>query len=47
MAGWLMARGEFRTDWSDQPFFEKQHGQSSKTQPTALLGIVAFLGPKK
>jgi hypothetical protein len=47
MTGWLMARGEFRTDWSDQPFFEKQHGQSSKTQPTALLGIVAFLGPKK
>ena len=47
MSSWMLARAEFRNDWSDQPFFEKQHGQFGKTQPTALLGIVAFLGPKK
>jgi hypothetical protein len=47
MSSWLMARAEFREDWSDQPFFEKQRGASGKSQPTALLGIIAFLGPKK
>jgi len=47
MSSWLMARAEFRNDWSDQPFFNKEHSLGSKTQPTALLGIVAFLGPKK
>jgi hypothetical protein len=47
LSSWLLARGEFRNDWSDQPFFQKQHGEFGKTQPTALLGIVAFLGPKK
>lgn len=44
---YLMARAEFRTDWSDQPFFERDHGVPCKTQPTALLGLIAFLGPKK
>ena len=23
MSSWLMARGEFRNDWSDQPYFSK------------------------
>jgi hypothetical protein len=47
MTTWLMARAEFRNDWSDQPYFEKEHGVFGKTQPTALLGVIAFLGPKK
>ncbi|HYW46581.1 MAG TPA: porin [Bryobacteraceae bacterium] len=48
MTGWLMARAEFRTDWSDKPFFEKNNQPSgSKTQPTALLGLIAYLAPKK
>jgi hypothetical protein len=44
---WLMTRLEFRNDWSNQPFFEKSGGRTSKTQPTVLLGLIAFLGPKK
>ena len=43
---WLMTRLEFRDDWSNQPFFQKRAG-SSYNQPTFLLGMVAFLGPKK
>lgn len=46
MSSWLLTRVEFRDDWSDQPFFQK-NGGSSKNQPTILLGLVAFLGPKK
>ena len=42
-----MARAEFRNDWSDQPYFSKEGGMIGNNQPTALLGIVAFLGPKK
>jgi len=45
---WLMTRGEFRTDWSDKPFFENSNGQpGSKTQPTLLLGMIAYFAPKK
>jgi hypothetical protein len=47
MASWLMTRLEFRNDWSDQRYFEKEGGRTSKSQPTILLGLVAFLGPKK
>ena len=46
LTGWLMSRLEFRDDFSNQPFFQKQSG-GSKNQPTVLLGLVAFLGPKK
>ena len=46
-ASWLLTRLEFRDDWSDQPFFQKQNGASGKNQPTILFGLVAFLGPKK
>ena len=46
MTSWLMTRLEFRNDWSNQPFFEKNSG-TSKSQPTVLLGLIAFLGPKK
>ena len=46
MASWLLSRFEFRNDWSDQPFFET-NGAPSHHQPTVLLGMVAFFGPKK
>jgi hypothetical protein len=45
---WLMTRGEFRTDWSDKPFFEKAGVPGgAKTQPTVLLGFIAYFAPKK
>jgi Putative beta-barrel porin-2, OmpL-like. bbp2 len=44
---WLLARGEFRHDWSNQPYFSKEHGQFGTGQPTLLLGIVAYFTPKK
>ena len=46
MTGWLLSRLEFRDDWSNQPFFQK-NGGTAKSQPTVLLGMVAFFGPKK
>jgi hypothetical protein len=43
-----MTRTEFRTDWSNQPFFEKKNQQNgATTQPTVLLGVIAYLSPKK
>jgi hypothetical protein len=43
---WLMSRLEFRDDWSNQNVF--QRGSTyTKSQPTILLGVVAYLGPKK
>ena len=44
--GWLLSRLEFRYDWSNQPFFQKGGG-TARSQPTVLLGLVAFFGPKK
>ncbi len=44
---WLLSRLEFRDDFSNQAFFDKEGGRSSKHQPTILLGMVAFFGPKK
>ena len=46
MTNWLLSRLEFRDDWSNQPFFETNSG-TSHNQPTVLLGMVAFFGPKK
>jgi len=46
MANWLLTRLEFRNDWSNQPFFQKGSG-TSKNQPTILLGLVAYIAPKK
>ena len=46
MTGWLMSRLEFRHDWSNQPYFQ-QGSNYVKSQPTILLGVVAFVGPKK
>ena len=48
LTDWLMTRAEFRTDWSDQPFFEKKNQPNGATsQPTILLGLIAYLAPKK
>jgi hypothetical protein len=48
LTGWLMTRAEFRTDWSDQPFFPKKNQPNgATTQPTFLLGLIAYLAPKK
>ena len=48
LTDWLMTRAEFRRDWSDQPFFEKKNQPNGATsQPTILLGLVAYLAPKK
>jgi len=46
MTDWLLSRLEFRNDWSNQAFFQKGNGYS-KSQPTVLLGMIAFFGPKK
>jgi len=46
-SSWLLSRLEFRDDWSSQPFFDKGQGNTSKNQPTMLLGMVAYLGHKK
>lgn len=47
LQNWLLARGEFRNEWSNQAFFDKGNGQFGKTQPTIMLGLVAYLAPKK
>lgn len=48
MTSWLMSRLEFRNDWSDKPFFETgTPGSGSKTQPTILLGLIAYVSPHK
>ena len=46
MSSWLLSRLEFRDDFSNQPYFQKNAG-TAKSQPTILLGVVAFVGPKK
>ena len=46
--GWLMARAELRNDWSNQKFFEaRTHPGGVQSQPTALLGLIANIAPKK
>ncbi len=47
LSDWLTSRLEFRDDWSSQPFFETSNGGLSKNQPTILLGMIAYFGPKK
>ena len=45
---WLFSRAEFRTDWSNKPFFEKNNQpNASKTQSTLMLGLVAYVAPRK
>ena len=47
LSDWLTSRLEFRDDWSSQPFFENSSGGLNKNQPTILLGMIAYFGPKK
>jgi Putative beta-barrel porin-2, OmpL-like. bbp2 len=44
----VMARLEYRRDWSDKAFFQEGQagGRSSKNQDTLSLGLIAFFGPK-
>lgn len=42
----LLARLEYRRDWSNQPFFERGFLGNTDHQDTLTLGIVAFFGPK-
>ncbi len=46
-AKWALARAEYRVDWSNVEAFEKGLGGSSKTQPTFLVGMVVYFGPKR
>jgi hypothetical protein len=44
----LLGRLEYRRDWSNQPFFDKNSNPSSaKSQSTITLGVLAFFGPKR
>jgi len=44
----LLARLEYRRDWSNQPFFDRGNTPGVyKNQDTLLLGVVAFFGPKR
>lgn len=47
VSSWLLSRLEVRDDWSNQPIFDRQYGRFSKRQPTILIGLIAFFGPKK
>lgn len=43
----IIYRLEYRRDWSNVPFFDRgNEGRSSKSQPTILLGIVAYFEKK-
>lgn len=45
--GFLM-RGEYRRDWSNQPFFlTEQPGVLKKEQNTATLGLIWWFGRKQ
>jgi Putative beta-barrel porin-2, OmpL-like. bbp2 len=43
----LLARIEYRRDWSDEPFFHKGNISSVNAQSTVTAGFVAFFGPKR
>lgn len=44
----LLARLEYRRDWSDQAVYERGlNGGAFKSQNTLTLGVVAFFGPKR
>jgi hypothetical protein len=44
----LLARLEYRRDWSDKPFYGRGNQPGSwKNQDTITLGVVAFFGPKR
>jgi hypothetical protein len=44
----LLARLEYRHDWSDQPFFDRGNETAfAKAQSTITLGVLAYFGPKR
>jgi hypothetical protein len=43
----VLARLEYRHDWSNEGFFERGPTGSSKHQDTILIGMTAFFGPKR
>jgi hypothetical protein len=43
----VLARLEYRRDWSDKNFFQKGPSGAAGNQDTVSLGIVAFFGPKR
>jgi len=43
----LLARAEYRRDWSDVAVFERGAGGLYKNQSTMLIGVVAFFGPTR
>jgi hypothetical protein len=43
----LLARLEFRRDWSDVPFFDRGNTSVVDAQTTLTAGFVAFFGPKR
>lgn len=48
LADGFLLRGEYRRDWSNQPFFlTEQPGVLKKEQNTATLGLVWWLGRKQ
>jgi hypothetical protein len=42
----VLARLEYRYDWSDQPFFQSGEFGHADHQSTITLGLIAFFGPK-
>jgi hypothetical protein len=46
LADGFLVRGEVRSDWSNESFFPKSGGDTSKHQNTALIGLVWWLGNK-
>jgi hypothetical protein len=43
----LLARAEYRRDWSDTPYFHKGVGSLVDSQSTFTVGLVAILAPKR
>ena len=42
----LLGRLEWRQDFSDQPFFHRGNDELVMHQPTLIVGLVAYFGPK-
>jgi hypothetical protein len=43
---WLLGRAEYRNDGSNVPFFFRGNDQTTKTQNTATIGLIAFFAAK-
>ena len=46
-AAGLLARAEYRRDWSDQKFFHKGDTGMVDAQSTLTVAVIAFFGPKR